>query len=213
MGCGLRPNVGGGLRPGDSFGNWKASLGHAAGAGLLRSSIRILGSFHPGIRRHPALMIAALLLVLLVPTLLEAAYSYYYSDTLATINLSNWRQNGSVTGTSAGLTATSTNGGSLISLLAIPDGSSQYEVNTPRDPGGQWWHLHTVPGRQPRRHVRSCPGRQLLFGGTEEPHRQRGRHAGAQQAGKQHHHHPGLSQCLLPQRNAAALDLDRRPDP
>ena len=57
-----------------------------------------------------------------------AAYVYYYSDTLTTINASNWTQNGSVSATSSGLTATTGIGGSLISKVAVPDGSSQYEV-------------------------------------------------------------------------------------
>lgn len=68
------------------------------------------------------------MLVLLSPTRLSAAYTYYYSDSLTTINTANWYQNGTVTGTSSGLTATTTNGGSLISKLAIPDGTSDYEV-------------------------------------------------------------------------------------
>src|SRR5712692_5965587 len=57
-----------------------------------------------------------------------AAYTYYYSDTLTTISTANWTQNGSVTATGAGLTATSANGGSLISKIAVPGGMSQYEV-------------------------------------------------------------------------------------
>ncbi len=57
-----------------------------------------------------------------------AAYQYYYSDTLTTINLTNWTQNGSVTATSGGLTATTANGGSLISTKSVPGGFAAYEV-------------------------------------------------------------------------------------
>ena len=59
-----------------------------------------------------------------------AAYQYYYSDDLTSINPSNWFQNGSVTATSEGLTAPGTNGGSLISTIPIPDGTNEYEVKT-----------------------------------------------------------------------------------
>ena len=72
---------------------------------------------------------------ILVSTILAAgalfgAYQYYYSDTLTTINTANWSQNGSVTATAGGLTATTANGGSLISKVSVPDGTSQYEVKT-----------------------------------------------------------------------------------
>ncbi|HWT80742.1 MAG TPA: hypothetical protein VN648_18295, partial [Candidatus Methylomirabilis sp.] len=72
----------------------------------------------------------AVALLLLFPARLEAAYTYYYSDLLQSINLSNWQQNGSVTATTGGLTAPGANGGSLITLLANPYGLTQYEVNT-----------------------------------------------------------------------------------
>src|SRR5438552_18483166 len=58
----------------------------------------------------------------------SAAYQYYFTDGLTTINTANWTQNGSVRGTSSGLTATSANGGALVSKLAVPDGTSDYEV-------------------------------------------------------------------------------------
>ena len=61
---------------------------------------------------------------------LDAAYTYYYSDTFTSINTANWQQNGAVTATPSGLTATSANGGSLISKIAVPDGTSDYEVKT-----------------------------------------------------------------------------------
>ena len=70
---------------------------------------------------------ALVLPFLLAPALL-ATYTYFYSDTLTTIDTSKWVQAGSVSATSGGLTATSTNGGSLISSVAVPDGTSLYEV-------------------------------------------------------------------------------------
>ena len=57
-------------------------------------------------------------------------YVYYYTDPLTSINSSNWSQNGSVSATSSGLTATSTDGGALLSSVAVPDGTSDYEVKT-----------------------------------------------------------------------------------
>ena len=62
-------------------------------------------------------------------------YTYYYSDQFSTINLTKWSQNGSIvaSGQIAGLTASSTNGGSLISLVAVPDGTSQYEAKATLD--------------------------------------------------------------------------------
>ncbi len=67
-------------------------------------------------------------LALLAGTAAFAAYTYYYSDTLTTVNTTNWTQNGSVTATSGGLTATTANGGSLISKVTVPDGTTDYEV-------------------------------------------------------------------------------------
>jgi hypothetical protein len=58
------------------------------------------------------------------------AYQYYYSDGLTSVDPTKWAQNGSVTPTSGGLTATTANGGSLISTVAVPDGSNEYEVRT-----------------------------------------------------------------------------------
>jgi len=68
------------------------------------------------------------LLFLLAPAWL-GAYQYYYGDNLTTVDPTKWVQNGSVTATSGGLTAPGANGGSLISTVAVPDGSSKYEVN------------------------------------------------------------------------------------
>ncbi|MCW5981050.1 MAG: hypothetical protein KIT09_23410, partial [Bryobacteraceae bacterium] len=47
-------------------------------------------------------------------------YTYYYTDALTSINGAKWTQNGTVSGTSIGLTATTTAGGSLIHKDAVP---------------------------------------------------------------------------------------------
>ena len=62
----------------------------------------------------------------------SGGYSYYYVDELTSINSANWTPNGGVTATSSGLTATSTNGGSLISKVTPPTGNN-YEVKTTLD--------------------------------------------------------------------------------
>ena len=59
-----------------------------------------------------------------------ATYTYYYTDGLTSINTSNWTENGTLTAGSGGLTSSNSNGGSLISKVAVPDGSSNYEVKT-----------------------------------------------------------------------------------
>jgi len=63
---------------------------------------------------------------------LFATYTYtpYFTDSLTSINNSNWTSNGSLTAGSGGLTSSATNGGSLISKVAVPDGTSDYEVDT-----------------------------------------------------------------------------------
>ncbi len=50
-------------------------------------------------------------------------YSYYVTNGL---NTGNWTQAGTVTATGTSLTATDANGGSLISAISVPDGSSDY---------------------------------------------------------------------------------------
>lgn len=55
-------------------------------------------------------------------------YTYYYTGALTSINLTKWAQNGTVSGTSIGLTATTTAGGSLIHRDAVPDSANEYEV-------------------------------------------------------------------------------------
>ncbi len=69
-----------------------------------------------------------------LPTLLLVAgtafafYQDYYYDYMTTIDSTKWYQNGSLTPTSQGLTSTSDDGGSLISKVAVPDGSSDYQL-------------------------------------------------------------------------------------
>jgi RHS repeat-associated protein len=55
-----------------------------------------------------------------------AAYQPYYSDALTSVNTANWYQNGTITTSSGGFT--STGAGSLISKVAVPDGTSEYQV-------------------------------------------------------------------------------------
>jgi hypothetical protein len=63
---------------------------------------------------------------LFLAAVLAGAYNYYYSDTFTTLNGSAWSVVGSVTPTANGLTAPGD--GQLYSLLAVPDGTSEYEV-------------------------------------------------------------------------------------
>ena len=72
--------------------------------------------------KSPLRYLAILFFSFFLPGTLLAAYTYYYSDNLTSINLNNWQQNGTVTAPRA-------NGGSLISKLTVPVPTSQYEVN------------------------------------------------------------------------------------
>ncbi|HXJ43138.1 MAG TPA: hypothetical protein VNH18_27915, partial [Bryobacteraceae bacterium] len=65
-----------------------------------------------------------------IPGCLFASYSYYYTDSLTSINTANWYQNGTLTATTGGLTAPTANGGALVSKVGVPDGSSNYEVKS-----------------------------------------------------------------------------------
>jgi hypothetical protein len=81
------------------------------------------------------------------------AYTYYYSDPLTSINPSNWSQNGSVSGGSTGLTASSSNGGSLISKVAVPGTyPANYEVkvslNLTASGGTYVTYLRATPNAQ-----------------------------------------------------------------
>src|SRR3989442_398100 len=72
----------------------------------------------------------ALLFVLAPAGALFAQYTYYYSDTLTSIDTTKWSVGGSPSAGSGGLTGT----GSLISSLALPTGN-EYEVKTTVKPG------------------------------------------------------------------------------
>ena len=60
-------------------------------------------------------------------TSLADGYQPYCSDTF-TASSSSWTQNGTVTFGSGGLTSSSSSG-SLISTVAVPDGTSSYEAD------------------------------------------------------------------------------------
>ena len=65
--------------------------------------------------------------LLLAAAPLFGAYTYYYADTLTSINTNNWYVNGTMSATASGLTSTDSGGGSLISKIAVP---SDYEIKT-----------------------------------------------------------------------------------
>jgi hypothetical protein len=57
------------------------------------------------------------------------AYQYYYSDTFTSINTTNWTKNGSIsTAYPNGLWSGAGDRGSVISKVAVPDGTSDYEI-------------------------------------------------------------------------------------
>ncbi len=55
-------------------------------------------------------------------------YAYYFSDALSSIDQNNWTLEGDPTAAPSGITSASAAGGALISRVAVPDGSSEYEV-------------------------------------------------------------------------------------
>ena len=57
-----------------------------------------------------------------------ASYQYYSTDSLALIDPAKWNTTGAVAAVAAGLVAPDSNGGSLLSRVPIPDGSSEAEV-------------------------------------------------------------------------------------
>lgn len=57
-----------------------------------------------------------------------ASYSYYLTDSLASVDPLKWAVVGSVAPGSNGLAAVDPAGGSLISRLPIPDGTAEAEV-------------------------------------------------------------------------------------
>lgn len=69
--------------------------------------------------------------VLCLPSGLFGAYTPYHAANLAWNALTNWTVNGSVSTVNAlGLEAPSATGGSIISNIAVPDGTSEYEVKS-----------------------------------------------------------------------------------
>ncbi|HEY3416854.1 MAG TPA: hypothetical protein VGM23_08225, partial [Armatimonadota bacterium] len=61
---------------------------------------------------------------------LSGAYQYYLTDPLTSIDLNRWSQTGAVVGSSLGLTPSTPTGpgGYLVSRVAVPDGTADYEV-------------------------------------------------------------------------------------
>ncbi len=58
-----------------------------------------------------------------------AGYQYYLTDNLTTIDPAKWISTGTPAATKSGLSVSDANGGSLISRLPVPDGSSEAEVS------------------------------------------------------------------------------------
>ena len=58
-----------------------------------------------------------------------AGYSYYLTDNLATIDGSKWIATGALSPSRAGLSATDSGGGTLVSRVPVPHGSSEGEVS------------------------------------------------------------------------------------
>jgi len=67
-------------------------------------------------------------LLALAATPAWAEYQYYVNDSLQSINPTAWSSSGQVSASSAGLAASAAEGGSLISRIPIPDGTSEAEV-------------------------------------------------------------------------------------
>ena len=77
-----------------------------------------------------------------------SGYRYYFSDQLSTLSPDNWSIKGDATGVD-GLTSASASGAALISRVAVPDGSSEYEVRAAlnlKESGGVYSiYLHASP--------------------------------------------------------------------
>jgi hypothetical protein len=58
----------------------------------------------------------------------EAAYQYYVDDYFPSIDASRWISNGTVAGGTQGLTGYYVASGSVVSRIAVPDGTSNYEA-------------------------------------------------------------------------------------
>jgi hypothetical protein len=88
------------------------------------------------------LALAALALAAAIPS--WGAYTYYYTDALTSSLPANWNQNGTVQFGSGGFSTISSNAGegTLISKVAVPDGTSEYEVkatiNNPNSYAGEF---------------------------------------------------------------------------
>ena len=68
--------------------------------------------------------------LLLLSTPGWAAYQYYFTDNLTSVNAANWNTTGNVGASSLGLAASESAGGTLISRIPIPDGTYEAEVRT-----------------------------------------------------------------------------------
>lgn len=65
---------------------------------------------------------------ILAITVLRADVQYYLTDKLTSIDSSKWTQVGTVSAATTGLSAPAVTGGSLISKIKAPDGSSEVEI-------------------------------------------------------------------------------------
>jgi len=79
-------------------------------------------------------------------------YQYYYTDALTSIDGSKWTQNGTLSATATGLTSAATNGGSLISKVAVPDGTAELPGERHADPPADRRNLFAFHARNQR-----CP--------------------------------------------------------
>jgi len=81
-------------------------------------------------RRKATITLCGLAALGALAPLFFGAYSYYEDDMLTSINTARWWQSGTVTATCGGLTATTANGGALISKLSAPGGPNEHEVRS-----------------------------------------------------------------------------------
>ncbi len=76
-------------------------------------------------------------------------YRYYFSGKLSNASTDNWNISGDAASADAGLTSASATGAALLSRLAVPDGSSDYEVretlNLKQSGGIYTIYLHASP--------------------------------------------------------------------
>ncbi len=71
---------------------------------------------------------ASLAIAALLAVVAAAYYTNYYEDSFSSIDGTKWYLNGTLSAGSSGLTSTGT--GSLISKVAVPGGTSDYQVFT-----------------------------------------------------------------------------------